>query len=240
LRIALRIESPSPEALLLEEVLGQFGKVDVLGPWDIRSHTSVYDLAVGAGPVTSCPLAKQRLLFVLGPTAAHQDFDWDVAVVTSPKAQKNASLRFKTHCRVCLHPMPLLSMEAGKRRLRDNVSTALCASPIPPSEVYGVQMSLWAWTKERGPFSAMEFNSLCRHGAYGYYCGLDDGYDVQARRHLALGSPVVCDCDPNVLGSLVDHCVPLVRLLPSKKEVVADRVGISEYVRAIEEMIRSI
>lgn len=237
MRTALRIESPSPESCFLEKVFLQFGEVDVLDPWDVRSHTSVYDLAVGVGPVLSVPLAKRKMLFVLGPTRLHQDLDWDDVIVTSPKAQRNAESRFKSYSRLELHPMPLLDMEAGKRRIRDRVQVSLCAFPVLIGAA-NVQMGIWS--NGEMPFDSMEFNSLCRHGAYGYYCGLDDGYDIQVRKHLAFGSPVVCDCDPEVLGDLASSCVQSVKELPSEQRVVPDSVVIFEYEKEIKSIIRSI
>jgi len=53
----------------------------------------------------------------------------------------------------------------------------------------------------------LEFNTEARRGAVGYYpAWMEDGYDVQVRRHLSLGSAVVCRRDPEVLGRLADLC----------------------------------
>jgi len=196
-----------------------------------------YDLAVGVGPVSSRPLSDKGILFVLGPTAAHRCGDWDTIIVTSPKAERNVKKAF-TGKDVRLMPIPLLELDAGRRRLMDRIATGLCASPVPV-DFDCIQMALWSWPKSRMPFCVMEFNSLCRHGAFGYYCGLDDGYDVQVRRHLALGSPVVCDCDPEVLGGLESHCVTTVRELPLKQEAVEDMVKIDDYEQQIENIVRS-
>src|SRR5210317_2017194 len=105
LQIALRVESPSPEAIFLKNILAKHGEVEPLDAWDVRSHTKVYDLAVGVGPITSCPLAHKKIQFVLGPSYLHLHLGWDVMVVTSPKAK---SFMMGYDAEVHLKPIPLL------------------------------------------------------------------------------------------------------------------------------------
>lgn len=237
MQIALRIESPSPEATFLKETLGNIGQVHVIGPWGADSHTREYDLAVGVGPVASCPLSRRKLLVVLGPTACHADLDWDMAVVTSRKAQKIASLRFNRVKGVVCCPMPVLALDAGKRRLRDRETIPICASPVKVDDCD--QFNLWGSQRKIPQFCAMDFNSRCRHGAYGYYLGLEDGYDVQARRHLALGSPVVCNLDEEVLDDLTSSCVQSINEIPEKQTVIPDWVSEREYQSEILKIARN-
>jgi len=245
LRIALRIESPSLEAELVESVLVEFGSVEILDPWDTRSFTETYDVALCAGPVTSCPYAKRRILLVLGPTHLHRDFGWDDVVVTSPRAQRNAMWKFNHGTRFYMHSPPLLNLEAGRLRLMERKVDGLCAAPCGPHVRWpATSMALWSLPSEGDiPFSAMQFNSLCLNGAYGIYRGMGDGYDVQVRRHLALGSPVVLGCrDADaiaVLGEdLADVCLDGFDGHSIPVEPVEDKVSVEGYKEALREIIR--
>lgn len=237
---ALRIERPSPEHELLHAILREHGEITIVDPWDMRAYSRSYDVAFCVGPVSTCPLAKTRVLFVLGPVAAHRNFDWDVVVVTSQKAAQCAMAAFGTAPRVYLATPPLLDMEAGRRRLMDQQTLALCASGslAAPQDGNYLRMAWWTLPKqEEVAFSALEFNSLCRHGAYGVYGG-DDGYDIQVRRHLALGSPVICPCARDVIGDLADMCSTDE---PKKlDEPVKDDVTKQDYAQQISEAIRRV
>jgi len=242
LRVALRIEVPSLEGQLVAEALGKAGPVDVLDPWDARSHSEKYDLAVCVGPVRGCPLARRRMLLVLGPTSWHSKrADWDDVVVTSPAAVRNAVRHFGHGPRFYLNPPPLLAMEAGRRRLMKRRVIGLCASPGGEQEggPAVIEMALWSLPEGRQvPFSAMEFNSLCLNGAYGVYRKMGDGYDVQVRRHLALGSPVLAPRDEGVLGDLAERCLENFDGHSIPVEPVEDKVSIEGYVEALKEVIR--
>jgi hypothetical protein len=219
--------------------MSKFGDVEVLDPWDVRNVTETYDLAVGVGPVTSCPQARWKILFVLGDTARHKEFGWDTLIVTSRAALVNV---FMHNSKTYVHPMPLLEMEAGSRRLmKQDRSTIRLGGPIGKMDC---QMSLWGLPEPgQVPFSAMDFNSRCLNGAVGDYSGMDNGYDIQVRRHLALGSVVCCPKDRGVIGDLADVVIDESDLLEGKhlemkQEVIEDKVSKSDYVAAIEELIR--
>lgn len=243
MRVALRIEAPSLEAALVAEVLGDLGEVDLLDPWDVRSVTEAYDLAVCVGPVTSCPIARRRVLLVLGPTAWHPKCaEWDDVVVTSPAAERNALGHFGHGVRVRLNPPPLLAMRAGRRRLLKRNVRGLCASPGGEQEgapASVIEMALWSLPEGcQVPFSAMEFNSLCLNGAYGVYRRMGDGYDIQVRRHLALGSPVLAPRNEDVLGDLAELCLEDFDGHSIPVEPVEDKVSVEGYVEALRETIR--
>jgi ribose 1,5-bisphosphokinase PhnN len=97
-------------------------------------------------------------------------------------------------------------------------------------------MALWGGYEGGTLFSSREFNSLAGNGAFGVYAGMADGYDVQVRRHLAFGSPVVCNQDRDVIGDLADLCVQnegeMVRV-----ERVKDGVRERDYLDSLDEII---
>jgi hypothetical protein len=159
------------------------------------------------------------VLLVFGMTVSHLPADWDVAVVTSRKAERVAGRMFGVRTKVVRLEPPILGLEVGRRRMVDPFDGVLHASEAAAGVPGARMMRLWgaapggpwdAFGERRGepePFSLLEFNSLVRGGAVGFYPGgMDDGYDVQARRHLALGGEVSCRRDPEVLGDLADLC----------------------------------
>jgi len=218
------------------------GDVEVLDNWDIRSHTEVYDLAVCVGTVTNCPLAKKIILFVFGHTWSYENLDWDVAIVTSTKAQSVAQTAFGSNVRVFKCIPPLLMMEAGERRLRSFQNVPLhasCDTSLTASSYEEILLMAW-WSVPYGdeiPFTPAEFNSLCLNGAYGVY-DMSDGYDIQTRRHLALGSPVLCPCDVDVIGELADVCSD--REPCELKQPIPDLVREEDYLAQLEEIMRRI
>lgn len=236
LKIAIQRQIVSPESEFIEGVLKD---ADVHDPW--RPHTETYDVSVCIGPVTSCPPAKKRVLFVLGQTVNHPDLDWDTVIVTSERARNLCLRKFGHGVRVIKLIPPVLQLNAAKRRLVDTKRGFVHASDMA-SDAYGMHgikmLTLWgnhpapehheggsAWihgqcdywfnwvcakqenmkAKAVSLFTTLEFNSLVRGEAIGFYprC-MEDGYDVQVRRHLALGGRVVCPQDKEVLGDYAD------------------------------------
>jgi hypothetical protein len=200
-------------------------------------------LAVGVGPVTSIPQARNKMLFVLGAVENHSNLNWDTIIVTTVGASVNIShIDSKTH----VYPMPLLEMEAGRKRLMKEDKSLLSLGGYIDIQTH-LQMNIWSLTafSHQVPFSAMEFNSRCLNGAVGNYCRMDNGYDIQVRKHLAFGSAVYCPKDRGIIGDLVDYVIDpedfcLDRHLEINQEPVADKVSKSDYVTAIEELIRRI
>jgi hypothetical protein len=234
LKIALQIECPSPEAELVSYICKPLGDVRILHPWDVDCHTQVYDLAICVGPTNICPLAKKRVLLVLGPTELHYDLEWDGVVVTSEKAKRLATTSFGYKTKVVLNPPPLLELEAGKRRLMESQNIPLHASSkkdmiFPEYIAEYLYMSWWVYSEKAIPYSSMEFNSHALNGLYGYYLGMSDGYDIAVRRHLALGSPVVCNLDEEVIGDLTSYCVDKIELLPENIVRIEDTISIKSY-----------
>jgi hypothetical protein len=215
--------------------------VDVLDSWDVRNVSQTYDLAVGVGAVTSCPQAERKISFVLGQTGLHKDFGWSDIVVTSQSAY---SKLFSHGSRIYLHPMPLLEMEFGRKRLMKEDKSLIRIGGFMMSHL-DYQATLWQlpdWNWQV-PFCAMEFNSRCLNGASGNYLQMTDGYDIQVRRHLALGSPVYCFKDKEVIGDLVDVVFDQDDYmnqthLETIQEVIEDKVSKEDYILAIEELIR--
>lgn len=236
LLIALRQEVSSPESRFITQILSKFGEVDVLDSWDIRNVTETYDLAIGVGPVTSCPQAEKKMLFVLGSTLAHKDFGWDTYIVTSRAAYNKL---FSYGSRIFLQTIPLLDMEAGSRRLMNSEEYLISLNGAFAHQT-DFHMSCWRLSDFdiEVPFCAMEFNSRCRNGAIGNYYNMTDGYDIQVRKHLALGSPVICPKDKDVIGDLAGF-VDDNSEKSEKQEPIEDKVSESDYITAIEEIIRS-
>jgi hypothetical protein len=224
-------------------LMATMGSVDVMNSWDYRSHQEAYDVAVCVGPVSSCPLSKRRVLFVFGPTCIHPDYNWDLVVVTSDKARIKAVRRFGHKVMVFLAPPPLLALEAGRRRLMDPQDGWIHASPL--NDVSGpnkmTRMALWSNPKDgQHPFNPMEFNSRALNGAKGFYMGMDDGYDIQVRRHLHLGSPVVCPRDREVIGGLADVCFETIESVASIREPILDGITTAGYKSTIQDIMRRV
>ena len=240
MRLSLRIEAKSPESEFLKSFFGESGEVTELDGWDVRSHTQTYDVAVCIGAVRSCPVAARRILFVLGPTKWHHDLGWDEVIVTSQRAAINITRQFGHGSRVFTCPPPLLEMRAGSRRLmepQNNSIIHLSSSRPKPEDAVTAHMPIWTPLRKPPvggavtiPFSPMEFNSRARHGATGYYGGMDDGYDIQVRRHLAFGSRVECPEDKLVMGDLLDVCNRDI-------EPVEDEISKSDYRDQLTELL---
>jgi hypothetical protein len=226
LRIALIHQMPSPELAVIGKILSGLGAVVSLPDWSAETHREVYDLGVCVGPTRICPLAKRRALFVLGQTIHHLSADWDAVVVTSEKAKTSVFRRFGRGCRVIVAPPPLLGLEAARRRiveqnrqllhvseggisLKDNVTVFRVWGDFPFHADKPVREDLYCH---------LGFNSLVNAGAIGFYPdSMEDGYDIQVRRHLAFGGPVVCRRDKLVLGDLADLCCDVIPTDESKK-----------------------
>ena len=219
LKVALRAELPGSEVRLFKKMLSARYDVSLIWPWDAGSHTVSYDVAVCLGPVTSRPLAKKSVLVVLGMTRSHADLSWDVVVVSSRKAQENASRFDGADVRITDSFIP--DVELGRRR-----------NFTPFDSPVFIHTSEFGWEKRagivssgcwglflgegfqvdgagegefRGIFDALEFNTWIRQGGVGVYPDwMEDGYDLQVRRHLALGGGVICRKDDAVLGEWAD------------------------------------
>jgi len=246
--IALRVEVPSLEANLLTRFFRKMGEVKLIDGWDVDSHTQVYDLAVCVGPVSSSPLAKKRVLFVFGPSFGHRDLDWDIVVATSPKMLDTAVSMFGQNARVFLASPPLLNMESGRRRLMEPKKTWMQGSNLWSFVSDGdvdhdplTRMTMWSLPEDGRPlFSPMEFNSLALNGGRGFYLSVPDGYDIQVRRHLALGSPVVCEREYSVIGELADVCFDSLHGVPDRIEPIPDPVREEDYVAQLDEIMRRV
>jgi len=216
LKIHLRYELPSPELeLIADSFVHEAWEVTRISPWDIKSHTEVADVAFCLGPVSSCPLARHRVLLVLGQTRHHPDMNWDLVLVTSSKARRLALAKFGHGVKVVQIDLPLAEMEFGSKMIVESVDyVALRASELKFGG--GEDFALWANIDDdplsrgtelhRRLFCLRTFNALVRSGAVGLYEDMEDGYDIQVRRHLALGGKVVCPRDKEVIGDLVDCC----------------------------------
>jgi hypothetical protein len=93
--------------------------VDELDPWDVRSCTVKYDVAVCIGPVDGVPIATKSVLLALGLTVSHPRHDWDMVLVTSDKAVEMARERFGLRSAIRKTEVPLLGLHYGWRRLMD-------------------------------------------------------------------------------------------------------------------------
>lgn len=249
LKIAIIRQIPSPESEFIGSVLLD---ADVYDPW--MPVTSPYDVAVCIGPVKHCPPAKKRILFVLGQTQYHADLDWDMIVVTSPLARRLAIKKFSHRAKVHKLIPPVLQLHTGRRRLVEENRDFLHASDIYfGSDKIKTMMNLWGTSKmqtldlgdvgKTKMFTALEFNSLVRGGGVGLYPDwMQDGYDVQVRRHLALGGRVICRKDKELLGDandLVDDIATKPELLdlnPTKPVIWKETE--ETYAAGIQEVIR--
>jgi hypothetical protein len=197
-------------------------------------------LAVGVGPVKFCPKAGHKILFVLGAVESHYKLDWDNIIVTSRGAAVNL---FNYASKTLVHPMPLLEMEAGRRRLMKKEETFMRLEG-PCTNMVNWEMSAWSLPSQH-PFSAIEFNSRCLNGGIGVYLRMDNGYDIQVRKHLAFGSIVYCPKDRGIIGDLADVVLDendynQKKHLEIKQEPIEDKVSKSDYITAIEDIIRRI
>jgi len=167
--------------------------------------------------------------------ASQKDYEWDIVIVTSRKAAALARQRFGVGVRVILAPAPVLGLHHGKRRLVEQHPGLIHASEFGISMPVSKRMmiwSLWASCKREElecflpaastdwpessqygrsdvchTFNVNDFNSAIRGGGIGYYpFWMEDGYDLQVRRHLCLGGAVVCPRNSEVLGDMADLC----------------------------------
>lgn len=252
MKIAVRQETPSLEADFIAELLQASDEVVQLGPEDSGSHEEVYDLAVCVGPVRSRPLAKAAVLVVMGETKGHQNLEYDAVVATSKMGSQLAAEKFGWGTRVFTAEPPILGLISGRRRLVGERKVWLNAMDCKVSHMNHYKtilghfeletMGVWDDSHGRSLFNSLEFNSLVRGGAVGFYPeDMEDGYDVQVRRHLALGGRVVAPRNKLVLGDLAD----LVDDEPALGEDIFDSkikpvgcVGrVEEYVNAIREIL---
>jgi len=221
LKIVIQKQTSSPESSFIEKTLED---AVVFNQYEKLAHCEYYDVAVCLGPVRQRPRAKKSILFVFGETMLHHDLEWDLVVVTCRKAFKNAMRVFGHKCKVVIAAPALADLHMGQRRIVGQNRFGLYAGArIFKDVVY--QMNLWDNSnhidlqtfniKSRVPgmecalnieiYNSLEFNSLVRGGAVGIYPScMDDGYDIQVRRHLALGGAVACPKDAEVIGELVD------------------------------------
>lgn len=221
LRIALTYQRPSPELHLIGKMLSGLGSVSMMPEWSPESYLEYYDIGVVVGPARVCPLARKRVLFVLGRTADHLIANWDAVVVTSEKARSLAFRRFGHGCRIVVAPPPLVGLHLARRRIVEPWTGLVHVSgggmSLPESvfimRTWGNQP--FSSVRPEECYSDLEFNSLVKAGAVGFYPeDMEDGYDIQVRRHLALGGSVVCRKDKQVLGELADLCLDKI---PSEK-----------------------
>ena len=215
MKIALAYQIPSPEVLVIRKALEGIGDVLGIQGDNPASHSSVYDLAVVAGPSKTCPLARRRILFVLGQTKHHLRADWDSVVVTSEKAQRIARGMFGYGCRMIVAPPPLTMLHIGRRRNAEKKAGLIHVSEggvsLPTDCLAMRTWGYFPFNTEEALFSDLEFNTCVRAGMTGFYPDtMEDGYDIQVRRHLALGCPVVCRKDVEVIGPLVNLCQSLI------------------------------
>jgi len=283
LRVAVRHELESPESELVASAIRHAGHhVTEFGPWDIEAYAQAHDVAVCVGPVSSCPLARQKHLLVMGMTASHEDLGWDRVIVTSRKASRLVKARFGHGVRVKQIEPPLLDLDAGKRRIVDQCRGLMHMGECATEPHNHVIRMLTAWGNKAAPkrvrsgatwaypvckphawfvqtlskpktnmvhFTAREFNSLVMGGAVGFYPGwMEDGYDMQVRRHLALGGQVFCRLDSEVIGDLADLCLAdphtniemFMRIedVPPNQESVSCAGNVDEYVGDLLDFLR--
>ena len=209
MKIAIYSEVPSAEADFIAEALKESGDVHQFCSWQSEAFAQRWDLAVGVGPVRAKPPAATSVLFVLGPTATHHDFGWNAVMLSSQGAYQNAARSWGQEKAYVVAKPPLLQLEAGRRRLLHPQTGWVMASSVFPVVQPEELRFFRVWNLGRGErYTALEYNSAVRAGCKGCYVGLADGYDLQVRRHFALGSGAVCDCDELVVGELAPKCTP--------------------------------
>jgi hypothetical protein len=237
-------------AAALESVCG--ASIQRVQQFDPATHTSVADVAVCVGPVKVCPLARKNVLFVLGQTRLHTPGDWDAVVVTSQKAKGLAFRQFGYRPLVRVARPPTTLLHLGRRRLVDEKRDWFHVSEGAVQVQDAVFMRVWGnfpnlMSNQIGQetlFNALEFNSLVKAGAVGFYPdSMEDGYDLQVARHLALGGPVVCRKDKDVLGPLADFCFDTfgdINVVPKNIVPVSSTATQEEYNSRISEVFHSL
>jgi hypothetical protein len=228
LKIAIVKQKNSPEATFIESVLAS-QDLSVFNQYETSAYCESYDLVIGIGPVKMRPVAKRAVLFALGETRFHHNLEWDLVVVTCKKAVANVLKIMGHKCKLVIAPPALTDLHVGRRRIVDDNRYGLYAGSwitigLDSLYSFGIyQMNLWDdyvaadavvpgvrvknmdYVNKIDVYSSLEFNSLVRGGAVGIYpAWMDDGYDIQVRRHLALGGSVMCSRDKDVIGDLAD------------------------------------
>lgn len=217
MKIAIRYDLPSLESDFLTQRFEEDGHdVFPIGPWAAKeAFCTCFDLAIGLGPVSWCPIAHRRLLLALGAISVQKGTCWDGIVVSSLKAFRNTKKRFGHDILVRQLEFPILDLQSGRNRLLEKQQIVLhCSTLENVKNLYigdkFISMSSWAdLSQGKGevlPFNVRDFNSYVRYGALGLYLGAEDGYDIMVRRHLALGGKVFCPLDKEVLGDLIEKC----------------------------------
>ena len=220
--VVVKYELPSPESEFIKQAFGAKN----IDPW--IAPAKIHDVAICVGPVSDCPPARKKVLFIMGQTKNHSDLNWDQIIVTSDKAKTLALRKFGHGIKVRKIVPPVIGINDARNRIVDNFKGFLIHAS--DSKSLGRQtvktFSLWGscdngdiwneyndlgfhfkvWkSRVKEMFSSFEYNSMIRGGAVGFYPeAMEDGYDIQVRRHLALGGRVICRQDRDVLGDNVD------------------------------------
>ena len=198
MNLAISQKIQSPESAFITECFSHLSPV-VLNPWDIRSHTEEYDVSISIGPVDNKPLSRKSILFVMGQTRNHNLDGFDQIFVTSEKSKMIVE---EQGGKADILIPPVIGHHIGRNRIFSRYSGMINASDIDDIDDVRV-MSLWSGDCE--PFDPLEFNTLIRAGGVGYYPDeMEDGYDIQVRRHLSLGGRVLCRRDGLVLGDMLN------------------------------------
>jgi hypothetical protein len=70
---------------------------------------------------------------------------------------------------------------------------------------------------------------------------MEDGFDIQVRRHLILGGPVVCRKDAEVLGPLADACFDrFSRDIPERVEPIDCTGDEDEYESGVKSLLKKL
>jgi hypothetical protein len=207
MKIAIQTEIPNLEASFLATLFPNHS-VDIIMPWDFKLH-EVYDVAFCIGPNASSVNAHVRVLMVFGDSSVYKGNGYDVIVTTNNRALENCEARFgdKKYFKI---ELPVLDLEAGRRRLSEEkfFYTNYSNNPDIYFPVKGLRKIYKNWTASGNYplFNVGDFNTFIRKGGIGYYDGSTDGYDVQVKRHLALGGRVVIEePDEKVIGTLIKY-----------------------------------
>jgi hypothetical protein len=205
MKISLHASVPSPELTLLTECLADH-HVQTVYPWDLEAFTKQWDISISVGISNSIP-AKRKILFMLGPTRLYKSNDWQDVITTSDKAFRSSVMTFLG---ASIHKVevPIRGLQKAKNRIVEPNKVILHCAPDFRASISSlrsvVRLGMWCRAGDK-MFRTYDFNSYVKGGAIGVYPE-DDGYDLQVRRHLAMGSPVFCNRDFEVIGELADVC----------------------------------
>jgi len=203
MKIAIRYEIPSLEADFVASVF-EGHEVQKFLEWESSNALDrLFDIAICIGPVTKwIPQARCKILLILGPVDQHQDFDFDIIIVTSEIALDKSIRRFGHLKKYRIIEPAILGINAGSRRIVAERKTFLHLSSKNYDDtprVDNIEM-MQVWSGNIWPiFKALDFNSLVKGGAVGIYME-SEGYDLQIRRHLSLGGSVFCLDDMSGMG----------------------------------------